>query len=90
MAEASEAAGGAPEPLPGEALRRVCDPAEIPFATTKEAEPLDHVVGQDRAVAAVEFGIGIRREGYNLFALGPTGTGKHTLIHDYLTRAAAA
>jgi lon-related putative ATP-dependent protease len=90
MTEASEAVGGTPVPLPGEALRRICDPATIPFATTKEAEPLDHVVGQDRAVEAVEFGIGIRREGYNLFALGPPGTGKHTLIHDYLTRAAAA
>jgi hypothetical protein len=31
--------------------------------------------GRSRAVL---FGIGIRREGYNLFALGPSGTGKHT------------
>jgi len=90
MAEQDQrASGGAPDPLPGEALRRVCDPAAIPFETTDEAKPLDHVVGQDRAVEAVEFGIGIRREGYNLFALGPPGTGKHTLVREYLTRAAA-
>ncbi|MDH3235321.1 MAG: AAA family ATPase [Alphaproteobacteria bacterium] len=93
MAENSGTESGSPAALPtalsAEALRRVCDPATIPFATTREAEPLKTVVGQDRAVAAVEFGIGIRREGYNLFALGPPGTGKHTLVHDYLTRAAA-
>ncbi|HUT49592.1 MAG TPA: AAA family ATPase [Alphaproteobacteria bacterium] len=93
MAEQSGTKSGSPAPLPAalpvEVLRRVCDPATIPFATTREAEPLTTVIGQDRAVAAVEFGIGIRREGYNLFALGPPGTGKHTLIHDYLTRAAA-
>jgi len=91
MAEHSGTESGEPLPaaLSAKALRRVCDPATIPFATTREAEPLKTVVGQDRAVAAVEFGIGIRREGYNLFALGPPGTGKHTLIREYLTRAAA-
>ena len=89
MAKASETAAGAPAPLAADVLRRICDPAAIPFATTAEAAPLEHVIGQDRAVAAVEFGIGIRREGYNLFALGPPGTGKHTLVHDYLTRVAA-
>ena len=88
--EMNGAAGaGVPTPLPAEALRRVCDPATIPYATTREAAPHEGVVGQDRAVAAIEFGIGIRRDGYNLFALGPPGTGKHTLVIDFLQRAAA-
>jgi lon-related putative ATP-dependent protease len=78
----------APEPLEAAQLRRVCDPASLPYKTTDEAEPLEEVIGQDRAVAAIEFGIGIRREGYNMFALGPGGTGKHTLVQNYLKEAA--
>ncbi|MDY7078554.1 MAG: ATP-binding protein, partial [Chloroflexota bacterium] len=35
-------------------------------------------------------GIGIRREGYNLFALGPSGTGKRTTITQFLHQKAAA
>jgi len=79
----------APDPLAPAALRRVCDPRQFPFKTTADAEPIEGVVGQDRAVAAIEFGIGIRRDGYNMYALGPEGTGKHTLIRDYLAKAAA-
>jgi len=75
--------------LPVDALRRRCDPALIPFKTTDKAEPIDGVLGQDRAVAAIEFGIGIKRPGYNLFALGPPGTGRHTLVREYLEAAAA-
>jgi len=93
MADTSSTAerepSGPPAPLAAERLRRVCDPATIPYATTRDAEPHEGVIGQDRAVAAIEFGIGIRRDGYNLFALGPPGTGKHTLVMDFLQRAAA-
>ena len=83
----------APSTLPAEltpdALYRRCDPAELGFADTSALADLDEVIGQTRAVQAVEFGIGIRRKGYNIFALGPTGTGKHSLIQDYLETAAA-
>lgn len=47
------------------------------------------MIGQSRAVEAVLFGIGIRREGYNLFALGPSGTGKHTLVRGFIADQAA-
>jgi len=65
------------------------DPASFAFATTAELEPISDIIGQERAVAAVEFGIGIRRPGYNIFALGSPGTGKHTVVRDYLTEQAA-
>ncbi len=78
-----------PGPLAPEALRRRCDPAEIPFATTAEAEELDEILGQDRAVEAVRFGIAIHRHGYNIFAAGPPGTGKQTLVRQFLDRRAA-
>jgi len=62
------------------ALYRRCDPAKFAFRTTADLEDLTEVVGQPRAVAALEFGTGIRRDGYNIFAHGSPGTGKHTLV----------
>lgn len=76
------------KPLPVGDLFHACDPARFKFNNTSELEPLEELIGQDRAVEAVEFGIGIRRDGYNLFAAGPAGTGKHTLIAEFLQRQA--
>ncbi len=70
------------------ALYRNYDPAEFDFETTKELADLDGTVGQPRAVAAVEFAAGIARDGYNVFALGVSGTGKHSLVRLYLERHA--
>ncbi len=77
-------------PLAPEALRRVCDPAGFNFETTAELPRLTEVLGQPRAVAALEFGAGIGSAGFNLFALGQPGSGKTTLIREYLERRAAA
>lgn len=76
------------KPLPTSDLFHACDPSRFKFKNTAELEPLEELIGQDRAVEAVEFGIGIRRDGYNLFAAGPAGTGKHTLIAEFLQRQA--
>ncbi len=78
-----------PESLPAAALRRATDPATLGFATTADLPDLEEIVAQERAVAAVRFAIGIRRDGYNLFALGPAGTGKHTVLRQFLARQAA-
>ena len=67
------------KPLPASALRWRCDPAQFDFDTTQSSE-LDHVFGQDRAAEAIRFGIAIRHEGYNVFALGPQGIGKQTVV----------
>lgn len=77
------------EPLAAKYLFRPCDPSELPFTTVTELPDPPGLVGQDRAVEAVEFSIGIRRKGFNLFVLGPSGTGKHTLVHEFLKRKAA-
>jgi len=71
------------------ALRRRYDPAEIPFPTTDAAGGVPGPVGQPRALAAIQFGIGIAREGYNIFALGPPGTGRHSLVLQALRERAA-
>lgn len=77
------------KPLPPEALYRRCNPQQFNFETTEELEDLTEVIGQPRAVEAVRFGVGIERTGYNIFALGPAGTGKHSLVSQFLERRAA-
>ncbi|MDH5747992.1 MAG: AAA family ATPase [Rhodospirillales bacterium] len=74
--------------LPAEALYTSCDADRLGFKTTAELDALTDVVGQPRAVEAVKFAIGMRHDGYNLFVLGPEGTGKSSLVHRYLTQEA--
>ncbi len=76
------------EPLTAAHLFHRCDPAQFDFQTTAELEELTEVIGQHRAIEAVRFGVGIRREGYNLYVMGPPGVGKHTLIGEYLKERA--
>jgi predicted ATP-dependent protease len=81
-----------PEHVPGLAadrLRRSCAVDTLGFATTDELADLDAVLGQPRAIEAIELGIGMRHEGFNLFVLGPRGTGRHEVVRERLTRAAA-
>lgn len=79
-----------PGPLDPSVLRQVCDPAWLPFETTAELPEFDGIVGQDRATEAVEFGVELRRDGYNLFVLGPPGIGKRTVVQRMLRRSSAA
>ena len=71
-------------PLKAENFPRCCDPEQFDFKTTSELEPLSEIIGQDRALEAIRFGVGMKNEGYNLFVLGPPGTGKFTAINQYL------
>jgi lon-related putative ATP-dependent protease len=66
-----------------------CDASSLAFETTAQVEDIDQAIGQDRAVEAVRFGIGIQRDGYNLFALGPAGAGKRSFISSYVEDLAA-
>jgi lon-related putative ATP-dependent protease len=70
-------------------LRQCCDASGLAFATTDELEELEEIFGQVRAKEAAAFGIGIRRDGYNLYVLGPAGAGKQTLLRQLVGREAA-
>ncbi len=74
--------------LSGDELRRRCDPASLPFASTEEVAPLAATIGQRRALDAIAFGLDISGDGYNLFVLGPTGTGKRTTLRRLVEAAA--
>lgn len=69
-----------------EQLRRICDPGIFEFKSTADLSVLDNIIGQERAVRATSFGIDIESPGYHMFALGPTGTGKTSMIEDLLDR----
>jgi lon-related putative ATP-dependent protease len=77
-------------PLSAEALRRRCDPAQFDFASTAELADLEAALGQGRAQGAIEFGVGMRQEGYNLFAMGPEGLGRRTFVRRHLEARAKA
>ncbi len=62
-------------PLAPGLLYRVCLPDQFGFETTTALPETTDMLGQERAEEAILFGIGIKRDGYNLFALGPNGTG---------------
>ena len=79
-----------PFELPPDALLRITSPTSFEFETTADLPKLEEVLGQPRAVAALEFGAGIACHGFNLFALGQPGSGKTTLIREFLERRAAA
>ena len=66
------------------ALYRPCDPAQFKFETTADLPDFDEAIGQERARNAVDFGLDIARQGYNLFVMGPAGSGKRTLVRKSL------
>ncbi|MCX8033468.1 MAG: AAA family ATPase [Thermoleophilia bacterium] len=78
-----------PKELGVEDTYRACDPSLFVFSSTQELPELNDIIGQDRAVAAVAFGMSIENDGYNIFALGPAGTGKATTVHAFLSKLAA-
>jgi predicted ATP-dependent protease len=74
------------EELPPEKLRLRIDPDTIPFATTEECEPCVEIIGQERAIKAIQTGLDIKSLGYNIFITGMVGTGRTTTIKQLLER----
>ncbi len=74
--------------LSPERLARRCAIEDLRFETTDELGGGEEIVGQQRAVEAIEFGIDIREEGYNLFAMGAEGVGRRAIARRFLQRAA--
>ncbi len=70
-------------------LRWRCAADHLAFQSTDELEDLQQILGQARALDAVQFGISIRRDGYNMFVLGPPGLGKRTTVNHFLGEKAA-
>lgn len=76
-------------PLSAEQVRRICNPKQFSFKSTADLTALEVVIGQERAVRAISFGIDIKSPGYHMYALGPVGTGKATTIKQFLDHKAS-
>ncbi|HWR69694.1 MAG TPA: ATP-binding protein [Dehalococcoidia bacterium] len=69
-------------------VRRTCDPASLGFESTEALEAPIAIIGQDRALKALQFGLQIQNSGFNIYAAGLPGTGKMTAITAFLERVA--
>ena len=74
--------------LPPEKLRFECPPGKVECKTSQELSPLEGIVGQDRALKALVFGVGMKAKGFNIFAAGPPVTGKRPATRSYLEKIA--
>lgn len=75
--------------LPVNKLRFTCDENLFHFETTASISPLNVMIGQKRAVKAVEFGLFAKNHGYNIFISGLVGTGKITYAKAAVAKVAA-
>ena len=75
--------------VPISKLRSEFDPNHFSFETTKDLEQYpNEMIGQSRAEQAMEFGLSVEQKGYNLFVVGPSGTGRMSYTMDSVKRLA--
>lgn len=75
--------------LPVEKLRNICDPASLPCSSSAELPPGKTIIGQERAVRALQFGLGISSFGFNIYVSGLPGTGRTTAVKGFLEELAS-
>ena len=67
-------------------LKTYCSTTKFNFETTAELEPTDKGIGQERGIVALEFGLNVDVNGYNLYVEGPSGVGKTMYTKNYLDK----
>ena len=67
-------------------LRWECNPDIFEFKTTDELEPIEGILGQERALNALRVGMDLRSSGYNIYIAGLSGTGKTTTVKKILEK----
>jgi lon-related putative ATP-dependent protease len=75
-----------PKPLKAEQIFNACPVSSFSFKSTKEIKASHEIISQDRAVSAIEMGLGIRKPGYNIYVAGMGGTGKTSVIRTFLEK----
>ena len=60
------------------------DEAQLAFETTREVSPLEGAIGQERALEALAFGLGVDSPGFNVYVAGQPGSGRMTTVTSYL------
>jgi len=75
--------------LSAEQVRKKCDPSLFRCNSTEELKPQESIIGQDRALSALKFGLNIIKPGFNIYVSGLAGTGRTTAIKSFLETLAA-
>ncbi len=75
--------------LSSEELYKKCDPNMFTFNTTEDIPGVPGTIGQEKALNALDFGLSMDSTGFNIFALGESGTGKMTTIMTTLREKAS-
>ncbi len=75
--------------LKADDLYKRCDPKTFSFNTTEDITQLSGLIGQEKALKSLDFGLGMDSDGFNIFAIGESGTGKMTTIMSMLNEKAA-
>jgi lon-related putative ATP-dependent protease len=79
-ASSSDATNLPPPALTAAELRRTVDATSLNFKSTADLEPNTGLIGQDRAIEALDFGMNMHAHDYNIFVLGPPASGKRTAV----------
>lgn len=72
--------------LKPEELRWKCDPNIFDFESTEEIDPIEGIIGQERALKAIRMGVDLRSPGYNIYIAGLSGSGKATTVKQMLEK----
>jgi len=75
--------------LKADDLYKRCDPKTFSFNTTEDITQFSGLIGQEKALKSLDFGLGMDSDGFNIFAIGESGTGKMTTIMSMLNEKAA-
>lgn len=71
-----------------EDLYKVCDESLFPFETTEELGGEYQIIGQKKALKAIDFGLGMKSSGFNIFVLGETGSGRMSVVMNLVQEVA--
>ncbi|RPI39827.1 MAG: ATP-binding protein [Methanoregulaceae archaeon] len=74
--------------LPIEDYRASYKPEQVACSTTDTLQPMEEIIGQDRAQKALRFGLEIQEKGFNIYVAGMPGTGRRTAVKKFLAELA--
>lgn len=66
--------------IPAEKCYWQCDLSGFQFESTDQLEQAPTILGQERAVRAIQLGLSMNFPGYNIFVAGEPGTGRSTTV----------
>ena len=76
------------QPLDTEDYRNIYEPGKVECASTGDMRPLEEIIGQERALRALRFGLEIREPGFNVYTAGAQGTGRMRAVRSFLDELA--